>query len=230
MKGQNVCQNDEVYQIVKETPFGFMQHVEKSTVLRPCRDELKLVQKMFQLCISGMSLGQITEYVNEQDIAYRAKYKKEIGVKWSMAEIKKILQDEIYSNKTFKVVSEREFVIAQRMLLINTRVAEGKLEISSLVGVARCAQCGGLMVERSTSSRGRKYCYYMCETNKRTGGCTPHKVAVTKLDNSVIRWLKNHVFDEDVQRTNELTRKLVIRHVDCVHVDEKGEVVDIILV
>ena len=48
MKGQNVCQNDEVYQIVKETPFGFMQHVEKSTVLRPCRDELKLVQKMFQ--------------------------------------------------------------------------------------------------------------------------------------------------------------------------------------
>ena len=78
MKGQNVCQNDEVYQIVKETPFGFMKHVEKSTVLRPCRDELKLVQKMFQLCISGMSLGQITEYVNEQDIAYRAKYKKEI--------------------------------------------------------------------------------------------------------------------------------------------------------
>ncbi len=220
---------DEAYEIREVTPLGFMQHVEKSTVLRPYKKHIDLVRKIFQLCISGRSLGQITEYVNQQNVTYRAKYKKETEVKWSMAEVKKILQNEVYVSETYRVISKREFAIAQKMLTINTRVTDGKIEISPLIGIARCAECGSLMVERSTSSRGRKYCYYMCGTNKRKGGCTPHKVSVNELDDSVFKWLKNHVFAEEVQTADGLTRKLAIQYVDCVYVDEYGMMERIII-
>ena len=119
-------------------------------------------------------------------------------------------------------MSKRQFEIAQRMLEINTRATETNQIVSPLIGLAKCAECGHYFVERVKSSRGKKYSYYMCGLNKRNEECTPHKITTAELDERVLKWLKNHVFEEEIQSAMKLTREMAIRYVDWVWIDEAG--------
>ena len=222
MKNEKIKMGNWLFEFNPHTPLGFVQNVEVPAMLRAYEEHVIVVRKIFQLCMDGWSLGQIAQYVDSIGISYRAKYEKPETVKWSTAEIKKILQNEIYVNGNYRIVSSRQFEIAQRMLEINTRATETNYIVSPLIGLAQCAECGHYFVERVKSSRGKKYHYYMCGLNKRNGECTPHQLATAELDKHVLKWLKNHVFEDEILRALKLTREMAIQYVDWVWIDEKG--------
>ena len=169
-----------------------MRH-EKYGVLVMNSEKIQVVKLMFSLCLDGMSLGQIKEVIESQGIEYQAKYKKDKIVGWSLAEIRKILSDPIYGNERYNAIAKEELEIARRMLTLNTRVVGKRMEISALVGIAVCKECGSFLVEKSVSTRGRTYLYYICGKNKKGKGCSMHKIAVQELDEKVLEEMRKEI-------------------------------------
>lgn len=204
-------------------PYGFMKH-ERYGVLVMNSEKIQVVKLMFRLCLDGMSLGQIKEVIESQGIEYPAKYKKDKMVGWSLAEIRKILSDPIYGNERYSAIAKEELEIARRMLTLNTRVVGKRMEISALVGIAVCKECGSFLVEKSVSTRGRTYLYYMCERNKKGKGCSTHKIAVQELDKKVLEEMKKEMGDIEVLCCKDLTREIAIRYLKYVSVDCAGNI------
>lgn len=167
--------------IAEKIPYGFMKH-EKYDIVVMDSEKMESVKLMFSLCLDGMSLGQIKSVIESQGIEYPAKYKKDKIVGWPLAEIRKILSDPIYGYERYGAIAKEELEIARRMLTLNTRVVGKRMEISALVGIAVCKECGSFLVEKSVSTRGRTYSYYMCERNKKGKGCSTRKIAVQELE------------------------------------------------
>lgn len=200
-----------------------MRH-EKYGVLVMNSEKIQVVKLMFSLCLDGMSLGQIKEVIESQGIEYPAKYKKDKMVGWSLAEIRKILSDPIYGNERYSAVAKEELEIARRMLTLNTRVVGKRMEISALVGIAVCKECGSFLVEKSVSTRGRTYLYYMCRKNKKGKGCSTHKIAVQELDEKVFVKMRRDIEDREVLCCKGLTREIAIRYLKYVSVDCLGNI------
>ncbi len=200
-----------------------MRH-EKYGVLVMNSEKIQVVKLMFSLCLDGMSLGQIKEVIESQGIEYQAKYKKDKIVGWSLAEIRKILSDPIYGNERYSAVAKEELEIARRMLTLNTRVVGKRMEISALVGIAVCKECGSFLVEKSVSTRGRTYLYYMCRKNKKGKGCSTHKIAVQELDEKVFVKMRRDIEDREVLCCKGLTREIAIRYLKYVSVDCLGNI------
>lgn len=199
-------------------PYGFMKH-ERYDVLVMNSEKIQAVKLMFSLCLDGMSLGRIKEVIESQGIEYPAKYKKDKMVGWSLAEIRKILSDPIYGNERYSAAAKEELEIARRMLTLNTRVVGKRMEISALVGIAVCKECGSFLVEKSVSTRGRTYLYYMCGKNKKGMGCSTHKIAVQELDKKVLEEMRKEIGDREVLCCKGLTREIAIRYLKYVSVD-----------
>ena len=144
----------------EKIPYGFMRH-EKYDVVVMDHEKMESVKLMFSLCLDGMSLEQIKNVIESQGIEYPAKYKKDKIVGWSLAEIRKILSDPIYGNERYNAIAKDELEIARRMLTLNTRVVGKRMEISALVGIAVCKECGSFLVEKSVSTRGG-HIYIIC--------------------------------------------------------------------
>ena len=209
--------------ITQKIPYGFIRH-EKYDVVVMDREKMKSVKLMFSLCLDGMSLGQIKNVIESQGIEYPAKYKKDKTVGWSLAEIRKILYDSIYGNKRYSAIAKEELEIARRMLTLNTRVAGKRMEMSALVGIAVCKECGSFLVEKSVSTRGRTYLYYVCGKNKKGKGCSTHKIAVQELDRKVLEEMRKEIGDIEVLCCKDLTREIAIRYLKYVSVDCAGNI------
>ena len=128
--------------ITEKIPYGFVKH-EKYGVVVMDSEKMESVKLMFSLCLDGMSLGQIKNVIESQGIEYPAKYKKDKIVGWSLAEIRKILSDPIYGDERYSAIVKKGLEIARRMLTLNKRVVRKRMEISALVGIAMCKECGG---------------------------------------------------------------------------------------
>ena len=204
-------------------PYGFMKH-ERYGVLVMNSEKMQVVKLMFSLCLDGMSLGQIQEVIESQGIEYPAKYKKDKMVGWSLAEIRKILSDPIYGNERYNAIAKEELEIARRMLTLNTRVVGKRMEISALVGIAMCKECGSFLVEKSVSTRGRTYLYYMCGKNKKGKGCSTHKITVEELNKKVLEVMRKEIGDREVLCCKDLTREIAIRYLKYVSVDCAGNI------
>lgn len=128
--------------ITEKIPYGFMRHEKYDVVVMDC-EKMESVKLMFSLCLDGMSLGQIKSVIESQGVEYPAKYKKDKIVGWSLAEIRKILSDSIYGDERYSAIAKKGLEIARRMLTLNKRVVRKRMEISALVGIAMCKECGG---------------------------------------------------------------------------------------
>lgn len=105
---------------VQKGTYGFVEG-QGENIFKIDTEKIRVVRLMFDLCLDGMSLGQIKDIIEVQGILYPAKYKKDKPIGWSLAEISKILSNPIYSDERYKIVSEQDFKLAQRMLRLNTR-------------------------------------------------------------------------------------------------------------
>ena len=209
--------------ITEKIPYGFMKH-EKYDIVIMDSEKMESVKLMFSLCLDGMSLGQIKSVIESQGVEYPAKYKKDKIVGWSLAEIRKILFDLIYGDERYSVIAKEELEIAKRMLTLNTRVVGKRMEVSALVGIAVCKECGSFLVEKSVSTRGRRYLYYMCGKHKKGKGCSGHKIAVQELDRRVWEKLKEELENRGISHDKVLTRKIIIKYLRYVNVDCVGNI------
>ena len=209
--------------ITEKIPYGFMKH-EKYDVVVMDSEKMESVKLMFSLCLDGMSLGQIKSVIEAQGVEYPAKYKKDKIVEWSLAEIRKILSDPIYGDERYSVIAKEELEIAKRMLTLNTRVIGKRMEVSALVGIAVCKECGSFLVEKSVSTRGRTYLYYICGKNKKGKGCSMHKIAVQELDEKVLEEMRKEIGDREVFRCKGLTREIAIGYLKYVSIDSAGNI------
>ena len=141
-----------------------------------------------------------------------------------MAEIRKILSDLIYGNERYSAIAKEELEIARRMLTLNTRVVGKRMEISALVGIAVCKECGSFLVEKSVSTRGRTYLYYVCGKNKKGKGCSAHKIAVEELNKKVLEEMRKEIGDREILCCKSLTREIAIRRLKYVRVDCLGNI------
>ena len=99
------------------------------------------------------------------------------------------------------------------------------MEISALVGIAVCKECGSFLVEKSVSIRGRTYLYYMCRKNKKEKGCSAHKIAVQELDKKVLEEMRKEIGDREVLCCKGLTKEIAIRYLKYVSIDRAGNIV-----
>ena len=222
----NILSMGKVYmsgKITEKIPYGFMRH-EKYDIVVMDSEKMESVKLMFSLCLDGMSLGQIKSVIESQGIEYPAKYKKDKIVGWPLAEIRKILSDPIYRYERYGAIAKEELEIARRMLTLNTRVVGKRMEISALVGIAVCKECGSFLVEKSVSTRGRTYLYYVCGKNKKGKGCSTHKIAVQELDKKVLEEMRKEIGDREVLRCKGLTREIAIGYLKYVSIDSAGNI------
>ena len=66
-----------------------------------------------------------------------------------------------------------------------------------LSGLVRCAECGSLMDGEVTTGKGKRYGYYRCADQHRTGECKAAKIPKWALEAAVIQNLVDHILQED---------------------------------
>ena len=183
------------------------------------------------------------EYKSETGSNYRTSFKTSEKAVWSSVTVRRILENELYignlvqgkqttpNHKVKKtvlkpegdwvrreknhepVVSDRDFSIVQRLLGLDTRISPKQTEIYPLSGLIVCGDCGAAMVRKSSCTGGKKYLYYVCSRNKETKECSNHRIAVDKLEDTVLQLLK-------VQIANVLNLKQIMDKISTIPFQE----------
>ncbi len=155
------------------------------------------------------------EYKKSIGLNYNTTFKETNKAKWSENAIRRILANEIYIGtliqgktgkpnhkikKTIKkdrsdwviiennheaIVSKDDFYLVNELNNKDTRVARNRNKVYLLSGVLKCADCGQNMIRKSTSSKGKKYFYYVCVNNKQTKECSSHSVKFEEVEDIV---------------------------------------------
>ena len=100
----------------------------------------------------------------------------------------------IVPNNHKPIVSERDFMVVQKALSMDTRTDPKHDGVYMLSGFAVCADCGNSMTRRVIKANGRCYSYYVCSANKKKKGCcSPHRIREDVLLERVTSVLKEMI-------------------------------------
>lgn len=163
------------------------------------------------------------EYKNSIGIHYKTPFKMKEMSEWGSVTVRRILENEVYvgnliqgktTTPNYKVkraiqrsesewvrvdknhqaiVSDRDFEIVQRLLLMDTRTAPDNDGVYILSGIAVCADCGATMVRKVSTVKGKKYAYYMCSNHKQNKQCTSHRISESVLEDAVLELIKQQI-------------------------------------
>lgn len=163
------------------------------------------------------------EYKKSIGLKYKSGFKSTDNGKWNAVAIKKILINPVYigtliqgkrgtPNYKIKIMRERKqsewsvvennhtaiidpltFMAVQKMLERDTRTSPNEEVVLPLSGVLYCPDCHRIMCRRSVTRGNKKFFYYVCSTNKRGNGCTSHNFEQYKLEETVLRAIKNQI-------------------------------------
>ena len=183
------------------------------------------------------------EYKNATGSNYQTSFKTSDKAIWSSVTVRRILENELYignlvqgrqttpNHKVKKtvlkpekdwvrieknheaIISDRDFSIVQRLLGMDTRISPKQSEVYPLAGLIVCADCGAAMVRKNAYAGGKKYQYYVCSRNKETKECSNHRIAVDRLEETVLQLLR-------VQISNILDLKQVMEKVSTIPFQE----------
>lgn len=111
------------------------------------------------------------------------------------------------------IIPKSEFDLMQNLLSRDSRACKkdggNYAQVYPLVGYIYCADCGGGMVVKMSTSKGRTYKYYVCGVNKNDHTvCSTHAIAFKKLNKIVLDAINSHlktlVDTEEVFRNKEI--------------------------
>lgn len=91
------------------------------------------------------------------------------------------------------IIPEESFQYVQSLLEIDTRIAPKRKSVYLFSGFVRCGDCGENMVKRSTTKKGKKYCYYHCSTYKNKEGCSSHLISEKMIYEVVLDSVKKQI-------------------------------------
>ena len=103
----------------------------------------------------------------------------------------------VFEDAHTPIIPKGEFEMMQELLTRDIRVC-GKggnyTHVYPLSGYVFCADCGGSMVVKTTTSKGKQYRYYVCGENKKNSKvCSPHSIPFQQLNDVVLKLLNAHI-------------------------------------
>ena len=173
--------------------------------------------------LNEMGILPPAEYKASTGSRYQTGFKAKEKSEWTSVMVRRILTNEVYignlvqgrrttpNHKVKKtvlkeecdwvrleknhepVVGDREFEIVQRLLSMDTRTAPDHDGVYPLSGLAVCGGCGMPMVRKTSTAGGKTYAYYVCSTHKAAKECSPHRIPVEKLEETVLSLLQQHI-------------------------------------
>lgn len=188
------------------------------------------------------------EYAKSKGMKLHCQWQKRDQMRWDAVTVKRILENEIYlgtliQGKTFKpalgaelaipkpkdmwdrvennhegIVSERDYNLVQKLLLMDTRVSPIHKVLYPLAGLLKCADCGYSMIRVSVPHKEGKGQYYRCGNYKKNGVCTSHNINAKQLEDEVFAAIckrveevhiiqdKLEVFDDEYLMRQEIKR------------------------
>jgi len=241
-------------------PFGFKAEAidtekgpKKKLVIEPA--EAEIVRHIFTLYRSGRGVGAIRHLLNTEGVTFRG------GRRFTKNVILLILRNEKYcGDATFgKKVNRRQrpmdwklepitikdahpaiidrdaWLHVQELLSSRRRERKHPRAVASdylLSGLITCGYCGANFVGVSANSRGRRYRYYVCNTQRRAGatGCQQPSLNATVLERLVLEEFKSRMttreaIAEMIKARNELEQaelEKITKRVD----ELEGEIAD----
>lgn len=192
------------------------------------------------------------EYKRSQGMNYKSGFKVKEKAMWTAITVRRILTNELYAGtliqgirttpnhkvKTVKVndkedwcilenhhepiVSQKTFHLVQRLLALDTRTSPNRDVVFSLCGLVVCGDCKNPMVRKTTSSKGKKYSYYICSQNKDRKTCSSHRMKAEDLETAVLKILQNHIrVVVEMRKCLEFIEKLPFRQINLKKAEER---------
>lgn len=200
------------------------------------------------------------EYKKSQGLNFKSGLKGSGEAKWNHVTLRRILTNPIYigtleqgkrgtpnykikqmrvrnedqwsvvENNHPAIIDEFTFNAVQKIMERDTRVTPNTESVMALSGMVFCADCNRPMVKRSVTRCKKKFNYFVCSTNKKGNGCSSHSIAVERLENIVMRAVKNQInlvvemkqLLEELNQSDVLSEK--VKRLDVQIAEKLGEV------
>jgi DNA invertase Pin-like site-specific DNA recombinase len=91
------------------------------------------------------------------------------------------------------IIDELDFELAQDLMAMDTRIAQGNDRLHLFSGFVVCGLCRQPMTAKTTKKNGRTYINYICSTHKKTGECQNNNVSELKLGKLVLFFIQQQV-------------------------------------
>ena len=92
------------------------------------------------------------------------------------------------------IISRANFVLAQELLMEDSRASDPCKGVSPYAGKLYCGYCGSPLAKKTVSSNGKKYNYYVCKANKLDKKkCSKHSIREDRLETAVLATIKTHI-------------------------------------
>lgn len=210
-------------------PYGYKKDPEDRNHLVVDEYAADIIRKIFSWKMDGMSLCGIAKKLNHLHILCPKVYKQKQGVKynsgfsctteprWSAAQVKRILTNEVYignliqgkqeyisykvkkridkpedewvkvENTHARIIKENDFSVVQRLLLYDGRASKNSDASNLFAGYLFCGDCGTPMIRRVNKYKGKKKAFYICQTKNKSGDCTRHSIEEEELKRIVLK-------------------------------------------
>lgn len=172
--------------------------------------------------LNSMGVLSPMEYKRANGIKFETVFKTSKNAQWEYNTVKRILVNDIYVGtltqgkrgtpnykvKTIKVKDESEWISKEdnheplvsfedfeavsQMLKRDMRSKADDTE-NTLSGFIFCADCGATMVKTVSTSKGKKYSYYVCSGNKKHKNCKTHTISVNEVEEKVFNAIHDQV-------------------------------------
>ncbi len=208
-------------------PYGYKKDINNKNHLVKDKYSSFVVCEIFTLSFLGISCTRIAEKLNNTGVLPPKEYAREefgfkienTASKWSGAEVRAILKNEVYTGllvqgrksrpkkkkkkyslkpekmwfKSYDtheaVINKSLFNVVNRTIKILARTALDRTEFYQFSGLLYCGICGNKMVHHNITSGGKKYEYCMCSGYKK--GICPNKTADSKIITNAVRTVFN---------------------------------------
>ncbi|MDR1704220.1 MAG: recombinase family protein [Clostridiales bacterium] len=164
------------------------------------------------------------EYKKAMGCSYRTPFCVSEKAEWSPNAVRRILQNRVYlghleqgkrtkasyrmkrfhykpremwnvcENAHEPIIDELDFDLAQELMAMDTRIAQGSERLHLFSGFVVCGLCGQPMTAKTvTKKSGKAYVNYICTTHKMTGECRNNNVSELKLKSLVLLAIQKQV-------------------------------------
>jgi site-specific DNA recombinase len=201
------------------TPTGYKPNPDDPTSFLIDDDGAKVVQEAFEKLLELGSIRAVVRHLNNQGMRRPERQsrrgKKAGGNHYATQTVvrmlanrhyiaERVLDDgEVVSCNWTPIIERELFEKVQARLSANRsdkpRGRENTEHTFLLLGLLRCANCGGMMTHASANGRGgRTYFYYACSRRARTAGtgCKTKQVPAADVEAFVLEQLRDYTIDD----------------------------------
>ena len=166
-----------------------------------------LVQEAFKLYVSGKTMQEVTDIINEMGLRTARGQKLTLSVTQRMLQNRKYIGEYRYSGHVIEsgipqIVPKDLFERAQKTLVDNKKApARHKASDDYLLTTKIfCGDCGSLMVgEIGTGKNNKQYRYYKCIGAKRKRGCGRRRgIKKDLIENFVFSHIMKTIMDDEL--------------------------------